>query len=122
MNVPEHLVGTLAKFGSPAGRDEDCKHKVARWAPCKEESTVVTEEGSQWCLTKGEEGKARVDDVWRSHNFTFSAADVPGARYLRFEDGGVDSEYWTGWCGRGVSLSLLWDRGDAAGATWIFLQ
>ena len=89
--------GPTERSVTDTGRDADCKHKVARWAPCKEESSVATEQGYQWCLTKGVEGKATADDRWRSHNYTFSAADVPGARYLLFEDGGVDSEYWTGW-------------------------
>lgn len=77
-------------------RDEECKHKVARWAPCKEVSTVATEVNDQWCLTQGTPGKKTTDDVWRSHNYTFGGAEVAGARYLLFEDGGVDSEYWQG--------------------------
>ena len=42
--------------------DKACKHKVARWAPCKAESAVATESSYSWCDTEG--GK---EDPWRVH-------------------------------------------------------
>ena len=75
-------------------RDEKCTHKLRRWAPCRKHSEVSTEEAYQWCETKG--GAGYSNDVWENHNHTFGGGDMVGARYLLFEDGGVDSEYYKG--------------------------
>ena len=55
---------------------------------------MTTEEAYQWCETKG--GAGYGNDVWENHNHTFGGGDMVGARYLLFEDGGVDSEYYKG--------------------------
>ena len=75
-------------------KDEKCTHKLRRWAPCRKHSEVTTEEAYQWCETKG--GAGYGNDVWENHNHTFGGGDMVGARYLLFEDGGVDSEYYKG--------------------------
>ena len=75
-------------------KDEKCTHKLRRWAPCRKHSEVSTEEAYQWCETKG--GAGYGNDVWENHNHTFGGGDMVGARYLLFEDGGVDSEYYKG--------------------------
>ena len=75
--------------------DAACKHKVAVWDPCKGVSKVPTEEKARWCETRG-----GVVDGWHSHGHAFGGEDVArGARYAEFADGGVDSEYWTGYWG-----------------------
>ena len=75
--------------------DEACKKVVSVWDPCEGVSKVATEESYRWCETQG-----KPEDIWRNHSYVFGGAEVAkGARYLKFEDGGVDSEYWTGWWG-----------------------
>jgi len=74
--------------------DEACTKKLKRWAPCRVRSDVGTEEAYQWCNTKG--GSGYGNDVWENHNHTFLGSDVVGARFVLFEDGGVDSEYYKG--------------------------
>ena len=74
---------------------------------------MSTEEAYQWCETKG--GAGYGNDVWENHNHTFGGGDVVGARYLLFEDGGVDSEYYKGLYGpwfkdASVVLGLLTGR------------
>merc|ERR1719482_1443745 len=60
----------------------------------RKHSEVTSEEAYQWCETKG--GAGYGNDVWENHNHTFGGGDMVGARYLLFEDGGVDSEYYKG--------------------------
>ena len=75
--------------------DAACKHKVAVWDPCKGVSKVPTEEKARWCETRG-----GVVDGWHAHGHAFGGKEVArGARYAEFADGGVDSEYWTGYWG-----------------------
>lgn len=74
--------------------DDHCKHVVSKWQPCKTESKVESEEAYSWCETSGGS-----KDEWKTHNHVFGGAEVAGARYLRFEDGGVDSEYFKGYWG-----------------------
>jgi len=82
-------------------RDAACADVVARWAPCEAAAERFYRPGTDWCWS---EETPDVQYSWGVVERTFTGAEVVGARFARFEDGGQDGtwdddEFQNGWRG-----------------------
>mmetsp|Transcript_21991 Transcript_21991/g.65954 ORF Transcript_21991/g.65954 Transcript_21991/m.65954 type:complete len:1010 (-) Transcript_21991:68-3097(-) len=71
-------------------RDAACDDVVARWAPCDARRAWVEGDAVVWNGWCGSEGYPDLKDSWGVVEHTFRGAEVAGARFVRFEDGGFD--------------------------------